>query len=48
MEHGVDSLNVATAAALALWAVRTADRAGDLSAGRGGAPDRAEGRGSRP
>lgn len=25
MEHGVDSLNVATAAALALWAVRTAD-----------------------
>ncbi|MFA5606400.1 MAG: RNA methyltransferase [Leucobacter sp.] len=26
MEHGVDSLNVATAAALALWAVRTADR----------------------
>lgn len=29
MEHGVDSLNVATAAALALWAVRTADRAGE-------------------
>lgn len=28
MEHGVDSLNVSTAAALALWAVRTADRAG--------------------
>lgn len=28
MEHGVDSLNVATAAALALWAVRTADRQG--------------------
>lgn len=27
MEHDVDSLNVATAAALALWAVRTADRA---------------------
>lgn len=25
MEHGVDSLNVATAAAVALWAVRTAD-----------------------
>ncbi|NLA66482.1 MAG: RNA methyltransferase [Leucobacter sp.] len=25
MQHGVDSLNVATAAALALWAVRTAD-----------------------
>ena len=29
MEHGVDSLNVATAAALALWAVRTADRRAD-------------------
>lgn len=28
MEHGVDSLNVSTAAALALWAVRTADRRG--------------------
>ncbi len=27
MEHGVDSLNVSTAAALALWAVRTADGA---------------------
>ncbi|MFC5338198.1 TrmH family RNA methyltransferase [Leucobacter denitrificans] len=27
MEHGVDSLNVSTAAALALWAVRTADSA---------------------
>ena len=27
MEHEVDSLNVSTAAALALWAVRTADRA---------------------
>lgn len=27
MEHEVDSLNVATAAAVALWAVRTADRA---------------------
>ncbi|QIM18423.1 RNA methyltransferase [Leucobacter coleopterorum] len=27
MEHGVDSLNVSTAAALALWAVRTADQA---------------------
>ncbi|WP_053385854.1 TrmH family RNA methyltransferase [Leucobacter japonicus] len=26
MEHGVDSLNVSTAAALALWAVRTADQ----------------------
>lgn len=26
MDHGVDSLNVATAAAVALWAVRTADR----------------------
>lgn len=26
MEHSVDSLNVATAAALALWAVRTADQ----------------------
>lgn len=30
MEHGVDSLNVATAAAIALWAVRTGDQ---LSAG---------------
>ena len=28
MEHGVDSLNVSTAAALALWAVRTADGRG--------------------
>lgn len=28
MEHEVDSLNVSTAAALALWAVRTADSAG--------------------
>lgn len=28
MEHDVDSLNVSTAAALALWAVRTADRGG--------------------
>ncbi|MCW2287747.1 tRNA G18 (ribose-2'-O)-methylase SpoU [Leucobacter luti] len=28
MEHGVDSLNVATAAALAMWAVRTGDRRG--------------------
>ncbi len=27
MDHGVDSLNVATAAAVALWAVRAADRA---------------------
>lgn len=27
MEHGVDSLNVSTAAALALWAVRTGDAA---------------------
>ncbi|KAM9865553.1 tRNA (guanosine(18)-2'-O)-methyltransferase [Leucobacter aridicollis] len=26
MEHGVDSLNVATAAALAMWAVRTGDQ----------------------
>lgn len=26
MEHGIDSLNVSTAAALALWAVRTADQ----------------------
>ena len=26
MEHGVDSLNVATAAAVALWAIRTGDR----------------------
>lgn len=26
MDHGVDSLNVATAAALALYATRTADR----------------------
>lgn len=34
MEHGVDSLNVSTAAALALWAVRTADqRAPDQRAG---------------
>lgn len=33
MEHGVDSLNVSTAAALALWAVRTADqRAGESRA----------------
>ena len=31
MEHGVDSLNVSTAAALALWAVRTADRAAAVS-----------------
>ena len=30
MQHGVDSLNVATAAAIALWAVRSADR-GKLS-----------------
>ncbi|SDQ30416.1 TrmH family RNA methyltransferase [Leucobacter chromiiresistens] len=28
MEHGVDSLNVSTAAALALWAARTADARG--------------------
>ncbi|UOQ58476.1 RNA methyltransferase [Leucobacter allii] len=34
MEHGVDSLNVATAAALALWAVRT----GDARASRGARP----------
>lgn len=32
MEHGVDSLNVATAAAVALWAVRTTDRAGEQRA----------------
>lgn len=31
MEHGVDSLNVSTAAALALWAVRTADRTAAVS-----------------
>ena len=31
MEHGVDSLNVSTAAALALWAVRTADQRRVLS-----------------
>lgn len=30
MEHSVDSLNVATAAALALWAVRTGDRQGSV------------------
>lgn len=37
MEHDVDSLNVATAAALALWAVRTASQ-GDITAqNRGGA-----------
>lgn len=34
MEHGVDSLNVSTAAALALWAVRTADRAATGGASR--------------
>ncbi|WP_336659327.1 TrmH family RNA methyltransferase [Leucobacter sp. USHLN153] len=33
MEHGVDSLNVSTAAALALWAVRTADRQSGADAG---------------
>ncbi|MGO3146840.1 MAG: TrmH family RNA methyltransferase [Leucobacter sp.] len=32
MEHGVDSLNVSTAAALALWAVRTADAARGVDA----------------
>lgn len=38
MEHGVDSLNVATAAALALWAVRTGDaQALKASAGVGAA-----------
>lgn len=31
MEHDVDSLNVATAAALALWAVRTADGSAQLT-----------------
>jgi tRNA G18 (ribose-2'-O)-methylase SpoU len=37
MEHGVDSLNVSTAAALALWAVRTADgRATQRGSGRHG------------
>ena len=30
MEHGVDSLNVSTAAALALWAVRTGDQRGGV------------------
>ena len=39
MEHGVDSLNVSTAAALALWAVRTADRS-VARAGRPGSADR--------
>lgn len=29
MDHGIDSLNVSTAAAVALWAVRTADRRGE-------------------
>lgn len=29
MEHEVDLLNVATAAAVALWSVRTADRNDD-------------------
>lgn len=33
MEHDVDSLNVATAAALALWAVRASDRGGFGGAG---------------
>ncbi len=33
MEHGVDSLNVSTAAALALWAVRTADARGRFDDG---------------
>lgn len=32
MEHDVDSLNVSTAAALALWAVRTADAAREVAA----------------
>jgi tRNA G18 (ribose-2'-O)-methylase SpoU len=35
MEHGVDSLNVATAAAVALWAVRTADAGPAGRTGRG-------------
>ena len=35
MEHGVDSLNVATAAAVALWAVRTADAVPAGRTGRG-------------
>lgn len=39
MEHGVDSLNVSTAAALALWAVRTADRS-VARVGRSGSADR--------
>lgn len=34
MEHGVDSLNVATAAALAMWAVRTGDQRGSGAAAR--------------
>ncbi|MBO1902577.1 RNA methyltransferase [Leucobacter weissii] len=33
MDHGVDSLNVATAAAVALWAVRAGDRAGSGRSG---------------
>lgn len=37
MEHDVDSLNVSTAAALALWAVRTADRARGAVHDRGAA-----------
>lgn len=35
MEHGVDSLNVATAAALALWAVRTGDAREIIDTGGG-------------
>ena len=35
MEHGVDSLNVATAAALALWAVRTGDAREMIDTGGG-------------
>ncbi|WP_025134867.1 RNA methyltransferase [Leucobacter sp. PH1c] len=38
MEHGVDSLNVATAAALALWAVRTGDQRGRRERALGPAP----------
>lgn len=37
MEHDVDSLNVATAAALALWAVRTASQGNIAAQNRGGA-----------
>ncbi|GAA1320066.1 TrmH family RNA methyltransferase [Leucobacter albus] len=43
MEHGVDSLNVSTAAALALWAVRT----GDARASSASSAARADGAGPR-